>query len=63
MTPEASFLIACVRQFLGAADDAEVERERAPVNQDALLDALYAATAPALEPKADKDTKDKDPGQ
>jgi Uncharacterised nucleotidyltransferase len=37
MTPEASFLIACVRQFLGAADDAEVERKRAPVNQDALL--------------------------
>jgi hypothetical protein len=32
-----------------------------PVNQDALLDALYAATAP--EPEAGEDAKDMDAGQ
>lgn len=33
------------------------------VNQDALLDALYAATAPAPEPKAGEDAKDQGAGQ
>jgi hypothetical protein len=33
------------------------------VNQDALLEALYAATAPAPEPKAGEDAKDKGAGQ
>jgi hypothetical protein len=33
------------------------------VNQDSLLDALYAATAPAPELKAGEDTKDKGAGQ
>jgi hypothetical protein len=33
------------------------------VNQDALLDALYAATAPAPEPKAGEDAKGNGAGQ
>jgi len=35
----------------------------ASVNQDALLDALYAATAPAPEPKTGEDATDKGAGQ
>jgi hypothetical protein len=37
MTPEESFLIACVRRFLGAADEAGLESERAPVDREALV--------------------------